>query len=140
MNKVTALQWIRSVAIFDLLATAPMAVPVLGDYYAAWLFTNLGMSGPLASVMPIPVMASVFIALAGVLAVLWNGCRARHPQLLPLTQFDIGGRCAVAALLVYFLLVVGAPAVLWLFVATELMGAAIEWCALRALQQGQGTG
>ncbi len=140
MNKVTALQWIRIVASFDLLATAPMAVPVLGDYYAAWLFTNLGLSGSPMSVMPLPAVASVFIALAGVLAVLWNGCRARHPQLLPLTQFDIGGRCAVAALLVYFLLVLDVPAVLWLFVATELIGAAIELRALRALQQDQATG
>ncbi|MDP9142168.1 MAG: hypothetical protein M3O62_15445 [Pseudomonadota bacterium] len=140
MNKDTALRWIRIVATFDLLATAPMAVPVIGGYYAAWLFTNLGLSGSPMSLMPIPAMASVFIALAGVLAVLWNGCRARHPQLLPLTQFDLGGRCAVAALLVYFLLVAGVPAVLWLFVATELIGALIEWRALRALQQGQGTG
>jgi hypothetical protein len=134
MSRTAALQWIRIVAIFDLLATAPMAVPVLGGYYAAWLFTNLGLSGAPASVMPIPVLASVFIALAGVLAVLWNGCRARHPQLLPLTQFDVGGRCAVAALLVYFLLVAGAPMVLWLFVVTELLGAVIEWRALRALR------
>lgn len=135
MNQRSALQWIRIVAIFDLVATAPMAVPVLGSWYAALLFTNFGLSAAPASVLPLPLVASLFIALAGVLAVLWNGCRARHPDLRPLVSFDIVGRGAVAALLVYFLVGFDAPAVLWLFVATELIGAAIEWRALRVLDR-----
>jgi hypothetical protein len=129
------LQWIRFVAVYDLVATAPMALPVAGDWYAALLFTNLGFSAPPASVMPLPLVASLFIALAGVLAVLWNGCRACHPDLQPLVRFDIVGRAAVAALLAYFLLGFEAPAVLWLFVATELGGALIEWRALQAIRR-----
>lgn len=135
MTQRSALQWIRIVAIFDLVATAPMAVPVVGGWYAALLFTNFGLSAAPASVLPLPLVASLFIALAGVLAVLWNGCRARHPDLQPLVRFDIAGRGAVAALLVWFLVGFSAPVVLWLFVATELTGAAIEWRALQALER-----
>ncbi|HEY1077515.1 MAG TPA: hypothetical protein VGE51_12560 [Fontimonas sp.] len=134
MNNTSALQWIRGVAVFDLLATVPMALPVVGERYAALLFSNLGLSAAPSSLLPLPPVAVLFIALAGVLGALWNGCRARHPQILPLTQFDIVGRCAVAALLIYFLLALGVPAVLWAFVATELIGALIEWRALRMLR------
>lgn len=132
MTRRSALQWIRIVAIFDLVATAPMALPVVGEWYAAWLFTNLGLSAAPASVLPLPLVATLFVALAGVLAVLWNGCRACHPDLQPLVRFDIAGRGAVAALLVWFLVGFDAPVVLWLFVATELGGAVIEWRALAA--------
>ena len=44
---------------------------------------------------------------------------------------DQWGRLVVAAVLAYYLACRGAPVVLWLFVASELIGSAIAWRALR---------
>lgn len=131
MKSVQAQRWVRAVALFDLAATAPMAVPVLGDWYVAWLFSGFGVNDVAAVAQSWPSSAAVFVALTGILGILWNGCRLRHPEFKPLVRFDVGGRCAVAAVLLYFVFVRGAPGVLWLFVFSELAGALIELAALR---------
>ena len=45
MESAQAQRWVRAVAAFDLAVTAPMAVPVLADWYVAWLFSGLGVNG-----------------------------------------------------------------------------------------------
>jgi hypothetical protein len=117
---------VRGVAAFDLLVTLPMAVPGLSEYYAAWLLSGFGLLQSPADWLPLPLSTAIFVVLAGILALLWNGARALQPQLAVLVRGDCAGRCAVAAAFAYFLLVRDAPAILWLFVATELGGAAIE--------------
>lgn len=131
MKSAQAQRWVRAVALFDLAATAPMAVPVLGDWYVAWLFSGFGINGVAAVAQSWPLSAAVFVALTGILGILWNGCRLLHPEFKPLVRFDVWGRCAVAAVLLYFIFLRGAPGVLWLFVFSELAGALIESAALR---------
>jgi hypothetical protein len=125
---------VRLVAVFDLLVTLPMAVPGLSEYYTAWLLSGFGLLQSPADWLPLPLSTAVFVVLAGILAVLWNGARALSPHLVLLVRGDCAGRCAVAAAFAYFLLARDAPAVLWLFVATELAGSAIEVKALRSIQ------
>lgn len=119
-------RWIRAVAVFDLAVTLPLAIPWLSDFWVVLLLSGFGVTGQPAQWLPLPLSTSIFAVLAGVLAVLWNGCRAWRPDLSLLVSADIGGRIAVAAALLYFLLVQDAPVALWLFVASELIGAAIE--------------
>ena len=77
------------------------------------------------------VAALATAGLAGILGVLWNGARLLHPWEHWLAWLDVRGRIAVAALLAYYLLRLGAPPALWLFVATETGGALLQAWALR---------
>ena len=129
-----AMRAIRAVALFDLAVTLPMALPGLSEVYAAWLLSDFGLLQSPAAWLPLPLTAAVFVVLAGILAVLWNGARALQPQLALLVRGDCAGRCAVAAAFMYFLLLRDAPTVLWLFVATELAGSAVEFWSLRRLR------
>lgn len=126
------LRWIRAVAVFDLAVTLPLAIPLLSDYWVALLLSGFGVTGQFSQWLPLPLSTSIFAVLAGLLAVLWNGCRAWQPELTLLVRADICGRIAVALALLHFLLVQDAPVALWLFVASELIGAFIEARALSA--------
>jgi len=126
------LRWIRAVAVFDLAVTLPLAIPLLSDVWVALLLSGFGVTGQASQWLPLPLSTSIFAVLAGLLAVLWNGCRAWQPGLGLLVRADVCGRVAVAAALLYFLLVQGAPVALWLFVASELIGAGIEARTLSA--------
>jgi len=128
------LRWIRAVALFDLAVTLPLAIPLLSDLWVALLLSGFGVTGQVSQWLPLPLSTSIFAVLAGLLAVLWNGCRAWHPELTLLVRADVGGRIAVALALLYSLLVQHAPVALWLFVASELIGAFIEARALSALR------
>jgi len=130
MDEVAPIR-IRAVARFDLIVTVPMALPGLANVYVAGLLSGFGLNGDVGAWLPMSPVASIFIVLAGILAVLWNGCRAAYPAFVPMAVADIGGRGAVAAAFAYFLLSGQAPVMLWLFVGTELVGAAIEASALR---------
>jgi hypothetical protein len=131
----TPLRWIRAIALFDLAVTLPLAIPLLSDRWVALLLSGFGVTGTPAQWLPLPLSTSIFAVLAGLLAVLWNGCRAWQPQLLLLVRADVCGRVAVAAALTYFLLGMAAPVALWLFVASELIGAFVEYRALSALRR-----
>lgn len=134
MDEKRALRAIRAVAAFDLLVTLPMAVPGLSECYTAWLLSGFGLLQSPASWLPLPLSTAVFVVLAGILAVLWNGARVLQPQLTVLVRGDCVGRCAVAAAFLYFLLLRDAPPVLWLFVATELIGSVVEFRSLSRIR------
>jgi hypothetical protein len=123
-------RWVRIVAVFDLLATGSLAIPVLSDYVLAFLLSGFGLDGKAADWLPIPLTTAVFCNLMGLIGVLWNGARVISPEPL-LVRMDQFGRLAVAAALAYYLLCRDAPVVLWLFVASELIGSAVAWRALR---------
>lgn len=123
---------IRIVAGFDLLATVPLALPVIGGWWLALLFSGFGVLGAPAEWLPWPASTLVFCHLAGVLAVLWNGARFLRPERW-LALSDSTGRVAVAALFVYGVVGLGASPALWLFVATELLGAAVQSLAARRM-------
>lgn len=127
--------WVRVVAFFDLLATAPLAIPEISNAYAALLLSGFGLLGDASAYVPLPLTTSVFCVLTGILGILWNGCRLVRPDSF-LVRADIWGRLAVAAALSYFLVVHQAPVVLWAFVASELIGAVIEIRALSSLREG----
>ena len=132
---VTPLRWIRAIALFDLAVTLPLAIPGLSDAWVALLLSGFTLTGDLSWWQPLPLSTSIFAVLAGLLAVLWNGCRAWRPEQRMLVGADACGRVAVAAALLYFLLVRDAPVALWLFVVSELVGALIELRALSALRR-----
>lgn len=130
-------RWVRWIALFDLAVTAPLAVPELSDRWVALLLSGFTLAGEPASWLPLPLTTSVFSVLAGILGVLWNGCRAASPYVL-LVRADIWGRCAVAAALTYFIVLHQAPGILWLFVASEIGGALAERRALASTRGGAG--
>lgn len=128
---------VRVVAFFDLVATAPLAIPEISKAWAALLLSGFGFLGSASAYLPLPLTTAVFCVLTGILGVLWNGCRLIRPDAF-LVRADIWGRIAVAAALSYFVLVYQAPVILWGFVATELIGALIEKRALSSLRSGSG--
>jgi hypothetical protein len=121
---------VRAFALFDLVVTGLLAVPWLGDAVLALMITWFGLDGSPGDLLPLPVLTSVFLNLAGILGVLWNGRRFIGPTP-DLVRWDMWGRVAVAALFVVMLLTRDAPSVLWLFVVSELAGAVAErrWLA-----------
>ncbi|HEY0973905.1 MAG TPA: hypothetical protein VGE57_05380 [Solimonas sp.] len=123
-------RWVRAVAVFDLIVTASLAIPVASEYVMAWLLSGFGFAGAASDWLPLPLTTALFLNLAGLLGVLWNGYRVLNPEPL-LVRMDQWGRIVVAAVLAWYLLARGAPVVLWLFVASELAGSIIEWRALR---------
>ena len=127
---MTRLAAVRAFALFDLVVTGLLAVPWLGDAVLALMVTWFGLDGSPGDLLPLPVLTSVFLNLAGILGVLWNGRRfvAPTPELV---RWDMWGRVAVATLFVVMLLARDAPSVLWLFVVSELAGAVAErrWLA-----------
>ena len=129
--------WVRIVALLDLVVTAPLAVPELSNAWAALLLSGFGFIGPASAYVPMPLTTSVFCVLAGILGVLWNGCRLIRPDAF-LVRADFWGRLAVATALIYFLVMHQAPGILWLFVGTELAGALIERRALSGMRSGGG--
>ena len=122
---------IRAVAAFDLLVTLPLALPGIESEYLRLLFGGFGLLTVPAGLLPLSMSAALFCNLAGILGVLWNGARLLHPWEHWLAWLDVRGRIAVAALLAYYLLRLGAPPALWLFVATETGGALLQAWALR---------
>ena len=116
---------VRAFALFDLAVTGLLAVPWVGDAVLALMVTWFGLDGSPGDLLPLPVLTSVFLNLAGILGVLWNGRRFLEPTP-DLVRWDMWGRMAVAALFVVMLVGRDAPSVLWLFVATELAGAVAE--------------
>ncbi len=123
-------RWVRIVAVFDLIATGSLAIPVLSNYVLAYLLSGFGLVGSPGEWLPVPLTTAIFCNLMGVIGVLWNGARVISPEPL-LVRMDQWGRLVVAAVLAYYLLCRGAPVVLWAFVASELIGSAVAWRALK---------
>ena len=121
MNPVTA---VRAVALFDLAVTGLLAIPWLGDVVLAVMLTWFGLEGSPRDVLPLPIVTSVFVNLAGILGVLWNGRRYLAPTT-ELVRWDMWGRLAVALLFAGSVLLRDAPTVLLLFVVTEVGGAIV---------------
>lgn len=121
---------VRAFALFDLVVTGMLALPIVSGYALAILLSGFGFFGSPADWLHMPLLTMVFCNLAGVLGVLWNGLRFVHPNAT-IVRMDQWGRIAVAAVLIYYLTMQGAPVALWLFVVTELSGAWAEWRSLR---------
>jgi hypothetical protein len=124
---------VRCVASFDLLATACLAVPGFETRFTDALMqldTLFGFATPVAPLTPLGLL---FANLAGALGVLWALARLAWP-LRRLVGADAVARLAVAALIAYSIRSRGTTPVLWIFVATELLGAALQAWVLPRLR------
>lgn len=124
---------VRCVAAFDLFATGCLAVPgVEARFFDASLQLDaaFGFATPAA---PLTALGLLLANLAGALGVLWALVRIAWP-LRRLVASDAVARVAVAALIAYSIDARGLTPVLWAFVATELIGSALQAMVLPRLR------
>lgn len=117
----------RVVAGFDLAVTLPLAIPVLG---ALWINALMGGFGLMPEhAVELSPLGLLFLHLAGILGVLWNGARLWGPLPL-LLAMDCIGRMAVAVLFLGFVMAYPISPIFALFAFTEMLGALIQAAAL----------
>jgi hypothetical protein len=123
---------VRACALFDLAVTGCLAFPPSARVFVGLLFSAdaaLGLGSP---DVRFNALHWLFVNLAGVLGVLWALVRLRVPSF-ELALFDVAGRLAVAALILHTTAAEGMTPLLHAFVASELLGAALQyWAARRA--------
>ena len=122
---------IRGVAWADLAVTLPFALPFIAEAVIALIYILdrwLGFGTP-AVLFEMSPLAMMFVHIMGVLGVVWALARLRIPSPF-LARTDALARLAVAGLIVYAM-TEGATPVLWLFVATEVGGSAVQFAVLR---------
>jgi len=120
---------IRLCACFDLAVTGAFALPVTAPAFVAALYATDRALGGESLTPELAALGLFFTNLAGMLGVLWALVRLARPEPW-LARADALGRCAVAALIAWNLATGALPAVMWAFVASELLGAAAQgWVA-----------
>ena len=114
----------RTVRFWALVDTSVivLALPFTAKAFLSLIYWGNGLLGFDATVPAFGAIQMFFVNLAGMLVAVWAIARLVHPVGL-LAYVDALGRTAVAALIAWYVLVEGAPAVLWLFVFTECAGA-----------------
>jgi len=122
---------IRGVAWADLAVTLPFALPFIAEAVIALIYVldRWLDSGTPAVLFEMGPLAMMFVHIMGVLGVVWALARLRIPSPF-LARTDALARLAVAGLIVYAMME-GATPVLWLFVATEIGGSAVQFAVLR---------
>lgn len=121
----------KRVAWFDLAVTLPFALPLIAEALIVLIYMAdgwLGFGTP-ALYFEAGPFGMMFVHIMGVLGVVWALARLRTPSA-ELARIDAVVRLAVAALIIYAI-ASGATPVLWLFVATEIGGSALQFHALR---------
>ena len=121
---------VRVFAGFDLAVTGCLAIPPLARAFVHVLFAGdaaLGLGSLRVEFHPLHWL---FVNLAGVLGVLWAVVRLRTPTA-DLALLDVGGRLAVAALILHATAAEGMTPLLHVFVASELGGAVAQYWAVR---------
>ncbi len=98
------------------------AIPPLSVHFIGGLYTLNGLMGGVSQAPVFEPIHLVFVSLMGSLVTVW--CAARILYAAPwMAVVDGWGRLWVGATLVWFLVINGAPPILWLFVFTEWIGA-----------------
>ncbi len=122
---------IRFWASIDLVVTSLFVLLPTAQLFIAALYT---LNGTLGGNSVPPGFASIhwfFVSLAGVLGVLWALARIKAPSTF-LGVADTIGRSVVALLIVFYVAAGGAPVAMYLFVFSELAGAAHQaWSIAR---------
>ena len=121
---------IRGWAVLDLTVSALFALPPLAALLLDVLYSLNGRLGGVSVAPPFEPVHWLFVCLMGGLGVVWAVARIVEP-MRKLGLIDAAARLWVAVLIAYFVFVRGAPAVLLLFVATELGGALHQSWLLR---------
>jgi hypothetical protein len=128
----TLARCVRGFAAFDLVVTGCLAVPPLAPFFLELLFVG---AAPRVRFEPLHLL---FVNLAGVLGVLWAIARLRAPTP-ELALLDVAGRFAVAALILRATAEGGMTPILHFFVATEVVGAFVQYWAVRRARPEQAT-
>ena len=121
---------VRGFAGFDLVVTGCLAVPPFARVLVPWLFAGAGVWEHGSLRVGFEPLHWLFVNLAGVLGVLWALVRLRTPTP-ELALLDVGGRFAVAALILHATVAWGMAPILHVFVASELGGAVAQYWAVR---------
>ena len=130
-TRATALgRIVRAIASFDLAVTACLAIPPFAHVFIQMLFAGdaaLDLGSLRVEFHPLHWL---FVNLAGILGVLWAVVRLRTPTP-EIALLDVGGRLAVAVLILHATAAEGMTPLLHVFVATELGGAVTQYWAVR---------
>ena len=121
---------VRVFAGFDLVVTGCLAIPPFAHAFLRILFAGdaaLDLGSLRVEFHPLHWL---FVNLAGVLGVLWAVARLRTPTP-ELALLDVVGRLAVAAVILHATGAEGITPLLHVFVASELLGAAVQYWAVR---------
>lgn len=102
------------------LALPPMAPKFVGFLY--WLNGLIGGTGTAPVFEPVHIL---FVSITGSLVSIWCIARLLKPEGL-LSVIDGWGRLWIGACIVWIILAMGGPPVLWLFVFTEWIGAVAQ--------------
>jgi len=121
---------VRAVAGFDLVVTGCLAVPPLSRAFLQLVFSGDAAAGLGSLRAEFHPLHWLFVNLAGVLGVLWAVARLRTPTP-ELALLDVVGRLAVAAVILHATGAEGVTPLLHVFVASELLGAAAQYLAVR---------
>jgi hypothetical protein len=124
---------VRGCAAFDLAVTGCLAVPPFAKTFIEILFAGDAALDLRSLRVEFHPLHWLFVNLAGVLGVLWALARLRAPTP-ELALLDVGGRLAVAALILHATSAEGMTPLLHVFVATELAGAALQYWAVRRVR------
>ena len=130
MLRGTESRAIRGWAALDLVVSALFAVPPLAAFLLAFLYALNGRLGGESTAPPFEPVHWIFVCLMGGLGVAWAIARLVEP-VRRLGFIDAVARLWVSALIAYFVFARGAPAVLMLFLVTELGGALHQLWLLR---------
>ena len=121
---------VRVFAGFDLVVTGCLAIPPFARVFLQLLFAGdaaLDLGSLRVEFQPLHWL---FVNLAGVLGVVWAVARLRTPTP-ELALLDVVGRLAVAAVILHATGAEGMTPLLHVFVASELLGAAAQYLAVR---------
>jgi hypothetical protein len=130
---------VRFWAWVDSGVTWMLAFPPAAKRFISGLYAVNGWLGGSAVPPPFEPIHWLFVSLTGSLVSIWVAIRLLHPIGL-MAVVDGFGRIWIVGVLVWFIVVLGAPPVLWLFVLTEGVGgvaqlrAALRFSDFRAVQ------
>lgn len=105
-----------------------LALPFTAKMFLSVIYALNGLLGHDSTVPEFGALQMFFVNLAGMLVAVWAIARLLHPVGL-LGFIDAVGRTAVGLLIVWYVLMEGAPPALWFFVATEWIGALAQFRA-----------
>lgn len=121
---------VRRLSWVDIVLVSPMAVPGLAGLILSIAEAIDGMLGLASPLGDLSTMGMVFVHVVGILATVWSIARIKEPTLL-LAKLDAWARLAVTAVLLFYMAMLGPSVLFFLFLASEIIGAALQFLAIR---------